>query len=327
LLDPKTGALLREHLTADPGRHRMQPADRPSRTPPGVTALLVRAHGIGAAAGVIADAIYADNPIVGVRRVHGLCSLAKKHGVVAVERAAQVALDAGAHTYRAVKVCLDRDLTTPIGLRQIGPVIRKLTEYRDVDPSHHRGRLAVNLVEIDRALRKLRLSGMADVLEIRVQGAAAERLPHLDFLSSLVGDELLRRQDRLLGRRIKAGWLPRKRQDARQLRSRLQQEDESAAHLRARDRALRGASRGRAVSRTARTGKSHLAQALGLSAIQQGHRVLYREVHALLDELADATLERRRKEVMTDLATAPRSSSTTSACASCRRPRPRISSS
>jgi transposase len=132
LLDPKTGVLLREHLTADPGRHRINPADRPSRTPPGVTALLVRAHGIGAVAGAIADAIYADNPIVGVRRVLGMCSLAKKHGVAAVERAAKVALDAGAHTYRAVKVCLDRDLTTPIGLRHIDPLIRNLTEYRDV---------------------------------------------------------------------------------------------------------------------------------------------------------------------------------------------------
>ena len=49
LLDPKTGELLREHLTTDPGRHRMQPDDRPSRTPPEVRALLVRAHGIGAA--------------------------------------------------------------------------------------------------------------------------------------------------------------------------------------------------------------------------------------------------------------------------------------
>ena len=55
----------------------------------------------------------------------------------------------------------------------------------------------MNLVEIDRALRKLRLSGMADVLEIRVQGAASERQPHVDFLSALVGDELLRRRDRL----------------------------------------------------------------------------------------------------------------------------------
>jgi transposase len=132
LLDPKTGVLLREHLVADPGRHRMQPDDRPSRTPPGVAALLARAHGIGPSAGAIADAIYADNAITGVRRVLGLCGLAKKHGVVAVERAAKLALEAGARTYRAVKVCLDRDLTTPIGLRQIDPLIRDLTEYRDV---------------------------------------------------------------------------------------------------------------------------------------------------------------------------------------------------
>lgn len=110
----------------------MQPEDAPSRTPLGVAALLVRAHGIGTATGAIADAIYADNRVVGVRRVLGLCSLAKKHGVVAVERAAQVALDAGAHTYRAVKACLAHHQAAPIGLRQIDPLIRNLTEYRDV---------------------------------------------------------------------------------------------------------------------------------------------------------------------------------------------------
>jgi DNA replication protein DnaC len=163
----------------------------------------------------------------------------------------------------------------------------------------------VNLVEIDRALRKLRLSGMADVLEIRVQGAAAERLPHLDFLSSLVGDELLRRQDRLLGRRIKqAGF----RENGKTLDSfdldfnkktnrQLIYELATTRFVERREDVLFLGPPG--------TGKSHLAQALGLCAIQQGHRVLYREAHALLDELADATLERRRKEVMTDLATAP----------------------
>ena len=36
------------------------------------------------------------------------------------------------------------------------------------------------------------------------------------------------------------------------------------------------------------SGKAALL-AFGLSAIQQGHRVLYREAHVLLDELADAT--------------------------------------
>ena len=38
------------------------------------------------------------------------------------------------------------------------------------------------------------------------------------------------------------------------------------------------------------TGKSHLAQAIGRTAIQQGHKVLYREAHVLLEELADATI-------------------------------------
>ena len=41
-----------------------------------------------------------------------------------------------------------------------------------------------------------------------------------------------------------------------------------------------------------------LAQAIGQAAIQQGYRVLYRETHALLDDLAEATLDGTRKEYM-----------------------------
>jgi DNA replication protein DnaC len=46
------------------------------------------------------------------------------------------------------------------------------------------------------------------------------------------------------------------------------------------------------------TGKSHLAQAIGQAAIQQGYRVLYRETHKLLDDLAEATIDGTRKECM-----------------------------
>lgn len=59
----------------------------------------------------------------------------------------------------------------------------------------------MNRTELDRALRTLRLSGMADVLDARLRHAQAERLPPLDFLAMLVNDELQRRQDRLLERR------------------------------------------------------------------------------------------------------------------------------
>ncbi len=52
-------------------------------------------------------------------------------------------------------------------------------------------------------------------------------------------------------------------------------------------------------------GKSHLAQAIGQAAIQQGYRVLYRETHVLLDELADAVAEGTRKQFMETLTTVP----------------------
>jgi energy-coupling factor transporter ATP-binding protein EcfA2 len=53
------------------------------------------------------------------------------------------------------------------------------------------------------------------------------------------------------------------------------------------------------------SGKSHLAQAIGQAVIQQGYRVLYRETHTLLDELAEATLDGTRKERMEFLETVP----------------------
>jgi len=53
------------------------------------------------------------------------------------------------------------------------------------------------------------------------------------------------------------------------------------------------------------SGKSHCAQAIGHAVIQQGYRVLYREAHRLLEELADATLDGKRKEFMELLTTVP----------------------
>ena len=63
----------------------------------------------------------------------------------------------------------------------------------------------MNVTELDRALRQLRLSGMADVLEARLRHAQTERLSPLDLVATLVNDELQRRQDRLFDRRHKQG--------------------------------------------------------------------------------------------------------------------------
>ena len=48
-----------------------------------------------------------------------------------------------------------------------------------------------------------------------------------------------------------------------------------------------------------------MAQAIGRAVIQQGYRVVYREAHTLLEELADATLDGTRKEYLADLAAVP----------------------
>src|SRR5438067_1780147 len=56
----------------------------------------------------------------------------------------------------------------------------------------------MNLVESNRALRQLRLGGMAAVLETRARQAQVEPMAPLDLISWFITDELTRRADRLL---------------------------------------------------------------------------------------------------------------------------------
>lgn len=163
----------------------------------------------------------------------------------------------------------------------------------------------MTLPELDRALRQLRLSGMADVLETRLRQAQAERLAPLDLVATLVGDELVRRQDRLLTRRRTHARFrdPDKTLDTfdfdfnKKLNRALVFELATARFIAQREDALFLGPPG--------TGKSHLAQAIGAAAIQQGYRVRYTEAHGLLDELAEASVDGTRRAKMTELATVP----------------------
>ena len=154
----------------------------------------------------------------------------------------------------------------------------------------------MNIIELSHALRQLRLGGMAAVLETRLHQAQAEAMAPIDLISCLVSDELSRRSDRLLERRQKqAGFRdPQKRLDNfdfnfnPKMNRSLIFDLATAAFIGRREDSLFLGPPG--------SGKSHLAQAIGQAAIQQGYRVLYREAHTLLDELADATLDGTRKE-------------------------------
>ena len=59
-------------------------------------------------------------------------SFAKKYGVAAVEEACATALEMGAHDYRFVRRYLERNSQFPLSLRQVDPLIRQLSLYRDI---------------------------------------------------------------------------------------------------------------------------------------------------------------------------------------------------
>ena len=131
-MDPTTGQLLREHLRATRGWHRIDVRDQPARTPPTTLALLGRATTAGPSIGVLCRHLHAHGGAHGIRQVLGVLALAKKHGGAVVEDAAKTALDVGVLTYRFVRKYVERRPPVPLTLRQIDPLIRQLTLYRDL---------------------------------------------------------------------------------------------------------------------------------------------------------------------------------------------------
>jgi transposase len=132
LIAPKTGQLLREHLRAPRGWHRIEDADRPLRTPPTTLALLARAATAGPHIRTVCDVIHAQGTAQGVRQILGVLALAKKHGPAVVDDAAKAAVDLGVLTYRFVRRYVERRPPVPLTLRQVDPLIRQLTLYRDL---------------------------------------------------------------------------------------------------------------------------------------------------------------------------------------------------
>ena len=132
LLDPLTGQLLREHLPQQRGRHRIKDEDRSQRTPLSTKQLLHRAEQAGRNIGALCQAMHRNQGVVAVRRILGVLSLAKKYGVASTDDACAMALETGASEYRFVRRYLERNPQLPLSLRQVDPLIRQLTLYRDL---------------------------------------------------------------------------------------------------------------------------------------------------------------------------------------------------
>jgi len=136
-------------------------------------------------------------------------------------------------------------------------------------------------------LKKLRLSGLASTLEVRLQEATGNQLNHLEFLELIVNDELAVRDDRAIARRIKkAGF--------RELKS-LEDFDFSF-NPSIKRRQIMDLATGRFIREKTDmlilgppgVGKSHLVQAIGHQAARIGFTVLYRSIFDTITELIQA---------------------------------------
>ena len=151
---------------------------------------------------------------------------------------------------------------------------------------------------IRRRLGKLRLSGMASTLELRLQEARSNDLDHLEFLELALQDELDIREQRSIERRVKLAAF----REPRSLESfdfsfnpsidRKLVYDLAAGRFvdEARDLLLIG---------PPGVGKSHLAQAIGQSLIKGGKTVIYRSIFDVVAELMADDLIARHQKIMT----------------------------
>jgi transposase len=132
VLHPRTGQLLREHLRQQRGLHQIKDEDKPAHILPSTTRLLARCEAAGAHIGALCGQMYRDEGVVAIRRIQGILSLAKKHGAALADDGCAAALENGIHSnpYRFVRRWLER--RPQLTLRQVDPIIRQLTLYRDL---------------------------------------------------------------------------------------------------------------------------------------------------------------------------------------------------
>jgi DNA replication protein DnaC len=154
--------------------------------------------------------------------------------------------------------------------------------------------------ELDRKLRSLRLSGMVQALPTRNQEAIHHNLAHVEFLELLVEDELARRRDRLLARRLKAAGLTQvKTLDTFDWSFNATIPKALVVDLAtARFVGERG---GLLLIGPPGTGKTHIALALTFAAIQAGYTARYRSAFDLVQDMAEADATGTRKRLVQQL--------------------------
>jgi DNA replication protein DnaC len=135
-------------------------------------------------------------------------------------------------------------------------------------------------------LRQLRLSGLAQTLELRLQEASSNRLSHAEFLELILQDELNIRNQRMMERRNKSADF----RDTKTL-----DDFDFAFNTAIKRKQIYDLASGQFIRESRDVlligppgvGKSHLVQAIGHHVIRMGFTVLYRSIFDLVRDLME----------------------------------------
>lgn len=154
--------------------------------------------------------------------------------------------------------------------------------------------MSMSMIEIEKALKQLRLSGVRATLETRLLEAQAGHCSFLETFSAILQDELDRRRSRLLERRYQLSGLDERASLAEfdwgynpKIPRRTCFELHALKFIAEGDNAILIGPPG--------TGKSHVAKAIAYSAVRSGLRVFYTEADELLGTLVQASVPEKRK--------------------------------
>lgn len=159
----------------------------------------------------------------------------------------------------------------------------------------------MNTLQLQPRLKRLKLGRMLQTLELRLDQAHQEKLGHLEFLELMLEDEIQRRQNKSLARRLERAHF----EEAQTLTDFDFAFNPKIPSAQIRDLATCGF-----IERTESVllvgpvgvGKTHVAQAIGHAACRQGRSVLFDKTARVLSDLGaghlDGTWERRLRRYL-----------------------------
>lgn len=141
--------------------------------------------------------------------------------------------------------------------------------------------------QLTNILKRLRLSGMLNTLQLRIQEAMTNQLGHLEFLELVLQDEITLRNDRAFAKRLKA---------ARFRDPKTMEDFDFSFNPSVKRKQILELATGHFIRQhqdvlfigPPGVGKSHLAQALGRQAAKMGFVVLYLSIFDAVSDLMQA---------------------------------------